>query len=254
MEFHAIEKFLKVETFLPGSYNGSITEIEKGLHTYNYDCELPETLPYSVKGKHGKISFTVAANLDIPMAFDLKDEQSFVVVRNEDLNLFPELKLPREAEKIKTFCCLFCASNKLTLKVHLQKTGFALGEKIVVKVELENRSSRNVKWTIIKLQRIDKFSSHSPIEKTITKEKKIVTKKIDGAKAGETKLIEAEIEVPTDLMLSNEKQCDIFKITYELQITAKTSGLSFSPVVKVPVTIGSVAIYGDCYQAVAPYK
>lgn len=248
--YHGEEKYLNSISYLFGSKDGENLEVPIGVHTYNFVCQLPVPIPYSVEGKFGHVRYKVDANLDISWAFDLKTERAFTVVRHEDLNLFPELRLPCEFEEMKTFCCLFCKSEPLIVKVRLPKTGFALGERIPVTVELNNKSSTDVSHTIFTLKRVDRFNCISPFEKTNINKEEIVETRARGAKGGESVTFEELIEVPHILMISNNRYCKVFQITYELKVTAETDGMSVSPDIYLPITIGTVALRNGGYDAI----
>lgn len=228
------------------------TEVATGIHTYNFMCQLPSPIPYSVEGKHGHIRYKVDVNLDIPWAFDLQAEKTFTVIRYEDLNFFPELQTPCEFEEIKTFCCLFCKSEPLILKVRLPKTGFSLGEKIPISVEMVNKSSTDVTHTTFTLKRVDKFNSQSPsVKSNIVKEEMVETRR-EGAKGGENISFEELLQIPQVLMISNDRYCKVFQVTYELKFTAETDGMSVSPEIHIPITIGTVRSQNENYPASAP--
>lgn len=250
--YHGEEKYLNSITYLFGSKDGENMEVAAGIHTYNFACQLPVPIPYSIEGKHGHIRYKVDANLDLPWAFDLEAEKPFVVVRYEDLNYFPELRLPVEVEEIKTFCCFCCTSDPLILKVRLPKTGFALGEKIPMKVELINKSSNNVNHTTFTLKRVEKFNSVSPSEKTKILKEEVAEIRSGGVKGGETTSFEEFIQIPQVLMISNNKYCKVFQVTYEIKLTAETDGVSTSPHLYIPITIGSLALQSEGYQPFDP--
>lgn len=172
----------------------------------------------------------------------MQTERPFTVVRYEDLNSYPELRLPVEFEEIKTFCCLFCKSEPLMVKVRIPKTGFALGEKIPVRVEMINKSSTDVSHTTFTLKRVETFNSVSPREKQRIVKEEVTEARSLGVKGGETVNLEELIEIPQILMISNNRYCNVFQITYELKFTAETVGMSVSPDVHIPITIGSVGL------------
>lgn len=243
--YHGEEKYLESVTYLFGSKDSDNMEVQAGIHTYNFVCQLPMPIPHSAEGEYGYVRYKVNVNLDISWGFDLQAEKVFTVVRREDLNLFPELRLPCELEEIKTFCCWFCKSEPLLVKVRLPKTGFALGEKIPISVEMINKSNTNVSHTTYSLKRVDTFTSESPSEKQRVVKQEIVDTRSDGVKAGETVNIEEFVEIPQVLVISNHRYCKVFRITYELKITAETEGVSVSPEIHIPITIGIVGLTSD---------
>lgn len=60
------EKYLNYVTYLMGSKDCEATEIDTGVHSFNFKCPLPEEIPYSVEGENGNIRYKVDVNLDIP--------------------------------------------------------------------------------------------------------------------------------------------------------------------------------------------
>jgi hypothetical protein len=242
------EKYINSVSYLFGSKDGESLEVPVGLHTYNFVCQLQNAIPYSVEGKYGWIRYKVDVNLDIPWALDLIAEKPFTVLRQEDLNIFPELRLPCQFEEIKIFCCLFCKSEPLIMKVRLPRTGFALGEKIPVNIELINKSSTDIAATTLTLKRIDVFNSEIPFEKTKTTKEEIVEKRAIGAKRGDTVQFDETIEVPAVLRISNNRYCKVFQITYELIFGCETSGLSVGPEITIPITLGSIGLQSTGYQ------
>lgn len=247
--YHGEEKYLNSITYLFGSKDGENMEVRTGIHTYNFVCQLPVPIPYSVEGQHGYVRYKADLNLDIPWAFDLTAERTFTVVRYEDLNFFPELRLPCEFEEIKTFCCWCCKSDPIVLKIRLPKTGFGLGEKIPIHVEMINKSSKDVAHTTFTLKRIETFTSQSPSEKSRTNKEEVAELRSRGAKGGETVTLDEFLEIPQVLMISNNRYCKVFQITYELKFTAETEGVSVSPDIYIPITIGTVGLRDDGFQS-----
>lgn len=243
--YQGTEKYLNSITYLFGSKDGENMEVQAGIHTYNFVCQLPAPIPYSVEGPHGYVRYRVDLNLDIPWAFDLTAERAFTVVRYEDLSFFPELHLPTEFEEFKTFCCWCCKSDPLLLKVRLPKTGFGLGEKIPIFVEMINKSSTEVTHTTFTLKRVETFTSQSPSVKTRVVKEEVAETRSRGAKGGETVNLEEFLEIPQVLMISNNRYCKVFQITYELKFTAETKGVSVSPDIHIPITIGTVGLRDD---------
>lgn len=231
--------------YLLGSKSGPEIEIAQGVHSFRFEHQLPPDIPCSAEGHLGFVRYTVDVNLDISWAIDLNKKVAFSVSRNEDLNLIPELAVPCEVEKIKTFCCWFCKSNPITFKARIPKTGYALGEQIYVTIELNNTSARNITKTLIIFRRVDKFISQYPVEITKTYKRVILEIEGRGANAGADIKFDESILVPHDLSLSSDRTCKVFQITYELKLIAKANGLSLSPTLKIPITIGSIGIRGN---------
>lgn len=247
MDYTGEEKYLNSLTYLFGSKDGETVEIPVGVHNYKFSCKLPPTVPYTCDGEHGHIRYKVDANVDIPWGFDLEAEKAFTVCRREDLTAFPDLRLSCEFEEIQTFCCWFCESDPLILKVRLPKTGFALGEKISVHVEMCNKSTKDVEKTIFTLKRVDTYNSQNIVKTKVCKEE-IVENSSVGVKAGETISFDHSIEIPQALMLTNKHCCNVYQISYELKVTAETKGISVSPEIHIPITLGTVGFPDEKHQ------
>lgn len=67
--------------------------MNRGTHTYNFQCNLPAELPTSVEGNIGYIRYTARVVVDVPMAFDKDFKQGFTVIRPLNLNNNPEMRV-----------------------------------------------------------------------------------------------------------------------------------------------------------------
>lgn len=243
--YHGEEKCLDSVSYLFGSKEGESIEVHPGVYAYNFECQLSSSIPQSAEGEHGHVRYRVDANLDIPWAPDLHDERVLTVIRYEDLNFFPELRMPCAFEEIKIFCCWFCKSEPLILRVGLLKTGFALGEKVPILVEMINRSSKDISHTTFTLNRVDTFNCQQPFETKKVVKQEIVKSQSQGVKAGETVSFKEFLEIPPVCVISNNRYCKVFQITYEVKVTAETEGCSSSPKVLMPITVGMVELQND---------
>lgn len=238
--FSGEEKFIDKNMFLFGSKDSdNNVTIAIGVHSYNFVCQLPSNLPYSIDGKYGHVRYRVKANLDIPWAFDLQNEKIFTIARRDEVSSLIEANMPVEFEEIKTFCCWCCKSDPLLLKLRIPRIGFCVGEKIPVSLEIANKSSKDVENTVFELKKIEKFLSKDPIAKLKETKETIVEVVSRGIKKGENVKFDEFIEVPITSHISNYKFCNVYQISYEIKFTANTEGLSVSPHIIVPVTIGS---------------
>jgi Arrestin (or S-antigen), N-terminal domain/Arrestin (or S-antigen), C-terminal domain len=236
------EKHINYLTYLVGDKDGDV-ELPVGIYTYKFNYSLPSAVPYSVDGEFGHIRYKVEANLDIPWTLiDLSAKVPFTVVRHENLNIYPELRMPQEQEEIKKFCWALCDKNPLTVKARLFKTGFALNEDVQVVVEYCNKSSSAVEKTIVSLFKKDKFICSNPDQKERVRKSKIIEVEAPGVAKNSNAKIEQSIKIPKVLMITNCRYSQVFQISYELKIESVTGGCSSSPIIKFPITIGSVGI------------
>lgn len=233
--------FMNSVNFFFGKKGGEAIEVSSGVHLYKFACRIPKNAPASAEGKFGYIRYKVDVNLDIPYMPDMSSKQSFVIVRHEDLNQYPELRIPTEVEEVKTFCCFICESDPLLLKISSLRSGYCLGEKANVKVEVFNRSNVSFKKSLISLNRVETFLSYTPMQKTkknITTMTAVMSK---GAAARKNSSFDEVIHIPTNSAVSNDRISDVFQISYEIKVFMKAAKKSTSVEASVPIFIGTDA-------------
>jgi hypothetical protein len=158
VHYHGEEIYLNSRTYLMGHQGRSAEQIPAGIHRFTFETILPQTIPGSFEGTFGNIRYNVEACLDIPWRFDKEFKVQFTVVRKDDLNQFPELRIPCKNEQMKRFCCLFCESDPLMVTVTIPCGGFTPGSTIPIMIEYMNKSNVQVERTKINLKRIIKFN------------------------------------------------------------------------------------------------
>lgn len=151
---------MNARTYLLGHQGRQSSEMQPGVYRYTFETLLPSMLPASFEGAHGDIRYNVEACLDIPWRFDKEYKLPFHVVRNDDLNAFPDLKIPFRNEQLKTFCCLFCKSEPLIITVTIPCGGFTPGSSIPITIEYINKSDVEIDSTKINLKRTVKFNRY----------------------------------------------------------------------------------------------
>lgn len=237
--------YLNSRTYLFGQSGGPTFEIHPGVHRYEFACQLPDQLPYTAELKHGSIRYYAEAVLDIPWSFDKEIKVPFTVVRYDDLNMFPELRIPLKYEEIKTFCCLFCASGPLIMSVAMPCTGLAIGQTVNITIDYSNKSDVDVLQTKMKLKRNISYTSHTPERKTRSDTEKMVEKVTEGVKGGGTNCIQTTFEIPQSMMLSNGRFCQVVTVSYAMEIEAIVDGCHSNPEVIFSIVIGSIPINFD---------
>jgi hypothetical protein len=157
INFEGKDVYLDKKTYLFGSPRAAPVLMPSGTHRFNFACNLPLTLPESFKAHHGSISYYVKAELDVPWNFNGEFKLEFAVVRQNDFDDFPDLKLPTHSEEIKYFCCWCCESKPLSITVTLPCSGFVPGQKIPITIEYVNKSSLEVDKTTMSLIRTIRY-------------------------------------------------------------------------------------------------
>lgn len=148
------EVYMNQTTYLIGQQFGNSVQMSAGIHRYNFQFQLPASLPASFKASKGEIKYIFKACLDMPWRLNKKLMLQFTIKRNDDLNEFPDLKLPYHLEETKKLCSLFCNSNPLLIRVSIPFVGFICGQKIPFKVKFESNSNVPVDGTKFTLNQI----------------------------------------------------------------------------------------------------
>lgn len=155
--FYGEDVYLDTTTYLFGEAGGALIELPSGIHRYAFSCPLSPLLPQSLDGKFGNISYTCEAMLDVPWNFNEQFKTDFTVVRHDDLNESPDLKIPIKSEEDHTFCCFCFESDPVFMTVTIPRSGYVPGQNIPVTVEYVNKSSYEIEDTRIYLKRNIEF-------------------------------------------------------------------------------------------------
>lgn len=106
--------YLESINYLIGSNSGEGIDIEKGVHTYNFQCQLPPMLPSSYSDEIGHIIYLAKVTLERPWKFDLTNKSEFKVVKNLDLNLeAPMIRVSISILNLEFLLIFFLASSKI---------------------------------------------------------------------------------------------------------------------------------------------
>lgn len=157
IHFNGKDVYLNTRTYLFGADGGDAITMPSGTHRYDFACQLPPQLPASFEASHGDIRYKVQAVLDVPWGFDKEFDIQFTVVRTDDLNLKPQLKIPCQGEEMKRFCCLFCESEPMIMTVTVPYFGYTPGQDVHVKIKYDNKSNVEITATKINLKRMIEF-------------------------------------------------------------------------------------------------
>lgn len=84
-------------------------EIQPGIYTYTFQCNLPDNLPTSLESQNGYIRYSVLVKLDRPLMIDTEFLQPFTVIKKVNLNDSPALRVG-----ILIFCIIF------TVLIHIR--------------------------------------------------------------------------------------------------------------------------------------
>lgn len=203
---------------------------------------MPALLPTSFEAKHGSIRYLITVVIDRPWKFDLTYKVAFTVLKQLDLNYEnPALKIPTKMEIVDTFYCGFCKTAPLFLAASIPMSGYVSGQSINVSVEINNESRIDVEDIKITLKKIILYNSQTP--RTNTKEEILNEAEIrcGGVQKRNKTKFDQKLVIPA-VPPSNLNYCRVLNVSYEIQVQAKISGLHKNPIIKLPITIGTVPL------------
>ncbi|KAL7040025.1 hypothetical protein ACKWTF_000222 [Chironomus riparius] len=242
INFEGFEGYINSKTYLIGQLGEPTFEMPPGTHRYEFTCQLPPHIPYTVGLKHAEIQYYVEAVLDIPWHFNKESKVPFFIIPYLDLNFYQHLKAPRSIEAFKNIQTVFCKSGRLQMTVHLPYSGFAIGQKVPIKIDYENKSNVDVSSTKMILRRIVSYHAQTPHPSVKVDAEDLIVTNTVGVKAGDSTSCESIFEIPIVILCTNEKSCRVLSITYAMKIEAVLSGWHSNINVVFPVVIGTVPI------------
>lgn len=154
-------------------------------YVYTFSCQLPDDLPTSLQGSFGTIRYTAVVTINVPLWSDKTFEEDFTVIKTVNLNEMFELKVNKihtqwptaqlfehsftpyfaqdsiSVEKKKEFyvcCLLFCFKTlPLYIVARLPATGYTPGQRMELKLEIENQSSKTIESFRIEFYKVGKI-------------------------------------------------------------------------------------------------
>ncbi|XP_040898458.1 arrestin domain-containing protein 3-like isoform X2 [Toxotes jaculatrix] len=120
------------------SVTGRAAMLQPGTHVYPFMCQLPQgNFPSTFHGVHGKIEYTLTVGISRPwhLSKDFVTELTFV--KHIDTNQ-PDLRAPLSGTNQTTLCCLWCASQPITVTASVEKKAFVPA---TLKVRLQQKQA-----------------------------------------------------------------------------------------------------------------
>lgn len=236
------EDYMNVTTYLIGGPEANPQEIAPGQYQYNFQAVLPALLPTSFEAKHGSIRYIINVVVERPWKSNITYKVGFTVLKHLDLNYEnPALKIPTKMEDQMSFYCGICRTNPLLLMASIPMSGYVSGQVILVSVQINNQSSIDVDQLTVSLVKIVFYNSQVPEKKTKVESETVTEMKCGKVQKRCATKFEQRLNTPA-LPPSNLTYCRILNVSYEVHVTAKMSGFHSNPVIKIPVTIGTVPL------------
>ncbi len=127
-------------------------QLPSGRHEFPFRLPLPPNVPSSFKGPLGDVRYYLEAGIH---NFGLEFEVVSTEINVSEFTEIPRRELkPVKMAAEKDGCCIFCyLSAPIMMAAELPRTGFSVGEPILLHVTLENLSRLPVSISAILLQR-----------------------------------------------------------------------------------------------------
>lgn len=221
---------------------GNQIEILPGVHTYNFSCMLPQMLPTSFEAKFGHIRYLVKLVMDRPFKFDLTYTVAFTVLKQLDLNYEnPALRIPTKMDTFKSFYWGFCKTKPMCMSVSIPFSGYVAGQSVNIAIEINNQSRVDIEELKVSLKKIIHYNSQTP--RMRTKEEILTESEIrcGGHAAHKKGRFDQQLVIPA-VPPTNISYCRVLTVSYEIHVLAKVPGIYRNPVVKLPITIGTVPL------------
>lgn len=214
-------------------------EIQEGIHRFDFDFELPNTLPQSFESMKGHIRYRIKAVLDVSRDSKFDDSLHVTVKRIDDLNLCPSSIVLPYTNQIQHE---FGYKGRLNIIVSLPHLGFTPGQTLTMSIHFKNDSSVKVVKTKITFEQIVRHASdESDAESFDTKT--LYDAVVDGCEANtKSASVDSSFTLPEDLQLTSTHYCSILQIFYELRIRAIMKGFHNDVSTEIPIIIGSIPI------------
>lgn len=204
-------------------------------------------MPTSFESKYGYIRYQIKVELERPWKFDLKFCFAFTVIKVLDLNYDnPALRSPLKAEITKTF--FFGLSSKaLYVSASIPMSGYVAGQSVAISIKINNESSTDVEEVKISLKKVINYNSQTPRRKTRERIESAAEVRHAGVVGKSMGNIEALLTI-APVPPTNVAFCRVLQVFYEIHVVAKVGGIHRSPVLRLPVTIGTVPLSGFLYN------
>ena len=203
---------------------------------------LPQMLPTSFEAKFGHIRYLVKLVMDRPLKFDLTYTVAFTVLKQLDLNYEnPALRIPSKMDTLKSFYWGFCKTKPLFMSVSIPFSGYVAGQSVNIAIEINNESRVDIEELKVSLKKIIHYNSQTP--RMCTKEEILTESEIrcGGHAARKKGRFDQQLMIPA-VPPTNISYCRVLTVSYEIHVLAKVPGIHRNPVVKLPITIGTVPL------------
>lgn len=215
-------------------------ELSAGRLTKNFSFLLPPTLPSTFEyQKAAKIKYRIEVKLEQDHQFNSPFKFPFTVVSHLDLNVEgDDLRLPLRGAFSKKF--FLDSGSGLRLSYEIPFRGYVPGQTLHMNVSLNNDSVVKVDNIMLELRKNFLFTTN---RKYLLHDSQLLVKSKHRVDPKPQFQLTCSMRIPA-VEPTSERFCKYILITYEVWLILKVGGFHRSPILKIPIVIGTVPLAG----------
>lgn len=217
--------------------------LPRGRHTYPFEYTLPEKLLGTMQGTLGNTKYDLVTT--VTGTSNHTSTTPFKISPNLDLNASESARNRFSLERSKTIG-MFCCSGDLNVTVSLPKRGYTTKEPIKFKIDIDNNTHARVYAVEFEIKKSVKYLATTPRHDNKCDNSTLMKRKFATVITQYSGYHSLNFDVPfppTDPSTLDNSQ--VIKVSYEVEVTAKISGLNGSISCSVPIVIGTIPI---CFE------
>ncbi|KRT78707.1 hypothetical protein AMK59_6960, partial [Oryctes borbonicus] len=179
--------------------------------------------------------FCVVRSLPIYLVYIYVNLQFFLIP------LFLLYQSPGYIIQTKQLCCLWCRSGPITVEVNTPKTGYASGEALDIKADIENLSNANITLVVCKIMQKVTYHSEYPHPHSREVETPVCSGRFDGVPAHSVKAYDEKLQIPNGI-IANFNNCSLFNVEHYFKIKLYIDGCHMDSRARMPITLGNIPI------------
>lgn len=235
----AREDYISTTSYLVGDGQTEL-ELPAGHHSFNFLFAIPSELPSSFHSFYGKVVYQIKVEVDRRFRLNKSFIFPLKVVGQLDLNHDGDaLRQPLRAEISKKF--FLAGSSPLTICATIPVRGYCPGQIFTIDVEVVNDSKLRVEEMVFSFYQMILYKTRFVSTKRDCR--LLLGKNHNGVDAKAQSKMSFSFEMPP-VDATNISCCRFIHITYEVVIEAKVGGLHRSPMLRMPITIGTIPLKG----------
>ncbi|XP_064646715.1 arrestin domain-containing protein 2-like [Lineus longissimus] len=235
----------KIQLYTPASQG----KMPPNRYTYPFRFHLNShmAMKTSMESEYAHVRYKLKCSVDIPMGFDHEVTKFFTVTTPVDLNqCYTAAREPVEMSKDGTFCCLCCATPKVTCEFRLDKGVYVCGEAVKVTGTVTNPSNRILKASVMFKRKVKcNITGHKESE-----ENELTCQDFGIIPAGQTVQLDDTIQVPPCAPQSPSPDSPMFtycQFFYHVEIWVDPIGLctGLPIIIELPFNVGTIPVPGN---------